>query len=402
MFSDRCHYESFYDHLIPISSQLAAVISNIEIWRRIWHVAEDTPPSVYFAYWSLEGAQLILSQLSDIQLKTVKINRDFRSAYLEAAQVSEEDLLSETRPYGQDHIQRLQLNLDRYSAQIGWRHKLTRLVKNPLFRSIKVDVCIEEQRDAPECSIVSIAENLHDALRKLSQADDFNKYQIRDFDEKHIFTVHRTDAPQKNTAILRCLLAFVRGLRWPNLFRQSEKLKLVYKLVECALPLLRTSWLSSLCSCAVRRTEDRDNLYAIRFGEKQHYGTRSGECMRNVWCYGDWQKMRIRRIGVLLTEIATGNNVVKAILNQETGHVRIYFDENTLERDENFNDSINVSQIAARVEEGAGRDFRDVVGYCLEGPFADDIEINDLENFSHTHSHWGILSDESTICRRTF
>lgn len=250
---------------------------------------------------------------------------------------------------------------------------------------IKIDVCIKEARSQSisNHSIVPVADDLHHALTQLSTEDGCSMYQFRDKSGTHTFTVQKTTALSSDTASLRRLLAHGHNLGGPCLFRTSEKLKLGYQLVECALPLLRTSWLSNLCSCAIRRTTDRENLYAIRFGQKQHYEPRSGMSISDAWCKEDWQRMQIRRIGVLLTEIATGKNVVEASFNRETGRVRIYFDEINLERDQASNDCTNDAQIAARVEEGAGQDFREAVDYCLREPLATDIDVEELGSFFH-------------------
>jgi Ethanolamine utilization protein EutJ (predicted chaperonin) len=91
--------------------------------------------------------------------------------------------------------------------------------------------------------------------------------------------------------------------------------------------------------------------------------------------------MQLRRLGVVLTQIATRNNIVKAVFNQETSHVRIFFDEGTLEKDETYNDFINAIDIARRVEDEASADFREAVQYCLEEPFAGGNDVGELESF---------------------
>jgi hypothetical protein len=156
---------------------------------------------------------------------------------------------------------------------------------------IDVDMCITEPNNVSDSDNVPNANDLHDALQKLSQRNDIDTCQFTDAIGKHNFLVQRTDARQRDTRSLRFLLARARTLGGPNLFTPSEKWKLGYELVECVLPLLRTNWLSDLCSCAIILEKDCDRKKSICHpirGRTALWST-IRECIQNAWCHSDWQ-----------------------------------------------------------------------------------------------------------------
>lgn len=90
--------------------------------------------------------------------------------------------------------------------------------------------------------------------------------------------------------------------------------------------------------------------------------------------------MHIRRLGVLLTEIAIGSPVFEVAFNGLKNDVEIDFDVGMSEsgtiRAAHFKD------ILRRVGRESSEDFMDAVGYCLkQGTTPRDVAQADLESF---------------------
>jgi hypothetical protein len=90
--------------------------------------------------------------------------------------------------------------------------------------------------------------------------------------------------------------------------------------------------------------------------------------------------MHIRRLGVLLTEIAIGSPIFEVAFNELKNDVEIDFDvgvgESGKTRAARFRD------ILRRVRRESSEDFMDAVGYCLkQGTAPRDVVQADLESF---------------------
>lgn len=166
-------------------------------------------------------------------------------------------------------------------------------------------------------------------------------------------------------------------------FRGLSGRGLAYELAECALLFLRTEWFSKICSYTIYRLESADlkpvhTVRISRLDHSDHVDPESGQpCHRTMWCEQELLNMHIRRLGVLLTEIAIRSPVVEVAFNDWENDVEIDFTaegdklETSLRRD-----------ILRRVRRESSEDFMDAVGYCLkQGNIPRDVVQADLESF---------------------
>lgn len=111
-------------------------------------------------------------------------------------------------------------------------------------------------------------------------------------------------------------------------FSKEQRTKLAYELAESALILLGTGWFSELCSCAVRRCcldDTRDEYeYSVRIKNVRHLEPGSGEAQAlKQWCEEELKDMHIRRLGIVLAEIAIGAYIFGAVYNHNKKRVEI-------------------------------------------------------------------------------
>ncbi|KAL8653327.1 MAG: hypothetical protein Q9226_003890, partial [Calogaya cf. arnoldii] len=165
-------------------------------------------------------------------------------------------------------------------------------------------------------------------------------------------------------------------------FSKTERTRIAYELVECALLFLRTEWFSKLCSCSIYRLESSDlkPVYTVRISgldKFDHIDPESGSpCHQTAWCEQEPVNMHIRRLGVLLVEVAIGSPVIEVAFNYLKNDVEIDFEAS--------GDSCTAKRkdILRRVRREGSEDLMDAVGYCLkQGTAPKDMVKADLEAF---------------------
>ena len=87
--------------------------------------------------------------------------------------------------------------------------------------------------------------------------------------------------------------------------------------------------------------------------------------------------MHIRRLGVLLTEVAIGSPIFELAFRKPEKQVEIDF-----EPTESETDAAQLKDILRRVSRESSEDFVDAVNYCLQQGIAPrDVDRSDLESF---------------------
>ncbi len=203
------------------------------------------------------------------------------------------------------------------------------------------------------------------------------------------FVVSRCHLPQQISENLRSFMVSTQSDFAENLhgeFSRAERTRLAYELAECALLFLRTEWFSELCSCCIFRLENNDmracfTVRVNRLSHVDHVDPQTGKpCRQTQWCEEELRKMHIRRLGVLLTEIAIGSPIFEVAFNAPENDVEIDFDVGIGE-----SGPIRVAHhknILRRVGRESGEDFMDAVGCCLKQGIAPrDVVQADLESF---------------------
>ncbi|KAI4267851.1 MAG: hypothetical protein L6R38_008068 [Xanthoria sp. 2 TBL-2021] len=229
-------------------------------------------------------------------------------------------------------------------------------------------------------------QNLPHALRKLCCSEDPPNglcTYIRTAKNAPGFAITSHQCPEYVSENLRTFMISNQSqynLRLQGEFSRTERTKLAYELVECSLLFLKTGWFSNICSCSIYRLESNDlkpvhTVRIRRHDHNDHVDAESGQrCLRTKWCEQELVNMHIRRLGVLLVEIAIGSPVIEVAFNCAKNDVEIDFDargEETMRRD-----------ILRRVRRESGEDFMDAVGYCLkQGTAPKDMVQADLEAF---------------------
>ena len=203
------------------------------------------------------------------------------------------------------------------------------------------------------------------------------------------FIANRQHLPQQNPENLRTFMIsnksdFARDLHGE--FSRAERTRLAYELAECALLFLRTEWFSELCSCCIYRLESIDlkSLFTTRItrlDHTDHIDPGTGKpCPQTIWCEQELSSMHIRRLGVLLTEIAIGRPIFEVAYNNLDDDIEIDFDVNL-----DGNGEIQAAgfrDILRRVRRESSEDFMEAVGYCLrQGTAPKDVVLTDLESF---------------------
>ena len=245
--------------------------------------------------------------------------------------------------------------------------------------------CQEARR--PSSSNISWHQSLQNALETLSQNEDDLpqdlQTHVRLAENRPGFTISKRHLPLQSLENLRKFMISARSDFDKQLhgeFSRSERTRLAYELAEWALLFLRTEWFSEICSCCINRLESTDlkTVFSVRINRlhsSDHVDSETGQpCSRTQWCEEELQSMHIRRLGVLLTEIAIGRPVLEVAFNEELNNVEIDFDASCKEA--HFRD------ILRRVRRESSEDLKDAVGYCLKQSTAPrDVVQEDLESF---------------------
>lgn len=246
-------------------------------------------------------------------------------------------------------------------------------------------------QEATQSPVADVAwnKNLSHALQELScngdPPDGFRTY-IRTAEDapgflmsshlchEQVYENLRTFMMSKKTQHDRCL---------HGEFSRTERTKLAYELVECALLFLRTGWFSKLCSCSIYRLESNDlkpahTVRIRRLDHSDHVDAESGQpCLQATWCEQELVDMHIRRLGVLLVEIAVGSPVIEVAFNHAKNDVEIDFDARGDE-----SSTAKRKDILRRVRREGNEDIMDAVGYCLkQSTTPQEMVQADLEEF---------------------
>ena len=169
-------------------------------------------------------------------------------------------------------------------------------------------------------------------------------------------------------------------------FSRPDRIRIAFELAECALFFLKTECFIELCSCCIYRLEDADleTSFTVRLSELRstdHVDPESGEpCQLKKWCEEELWGMHIRRLGVLLIEIAIGSPIYDLAFNEPKNSIEIDFD---LGADESGKvRAARLTNILRRVRQTGGQDFMEAVLYCLkQGVTPRNVTQEDLETF---------------------
>ncbi|OQV10668.1 hypothetical protein CLAIMM_14635 [Cladophialophora immunda] len=181
-------------------------------------------------------------------------------------------------------------------------------------------------------------------------------------------------------------------------FKSEERWRLAYELAEWALLFLKTNWFSKLCSCCVYRTETADlrTTFRARFGKVPHIDVDIGDVGNTrQWCEEEIRNMHIRRLGVLLVEIALGFPVPDVVLHPVKG---IMIDEELDVENPERTKVLDRRAINRKIRREMGQDYTDAMDYCLQqGITPDRVRMEELQSFqSHVveplYSHYRQLS----------
>ena len=169
-------------------------------------------------------------------------------------------------------------------------------------------------------------------------------------------------------------------------FTKRERTRLAYELVEGAMLYLQSGWFSKVCSCSIFRYEDSRlrTSYTMRINNLHHLKHVDPEmgqpCLLSLWCRGELRGMSLRRLGVLLFEIAIGKPVLDAGFNKRYVGVQINFDTGANEPGDAHAEQKR--EILHRVCRESSEDYKDAVEYCLrQGVDTQVLNRLDLESF---------------------
>jgi hypothetical protein len=187
---------------------------------------------------------------------------------------------------------------------------------------------------------------------------------------------------------VQCLRTFMAGnkmdygeeLHGP--FKSEERWRLAYELAEWALFFLKTNWFSKLCSCSVYRMETATlrTRFLTRIGRIDHVDTTTGDLgSGRQWCEEEIKDMHIRRLGVLLVEIALGFPVPDLVLHPRKG---VLFDHELDLEDREKTTVLDRRAINRKIKREMGQDYTDAVDYCLRQSIPPArVRTRDLRSF---------------------
>ena len=141
-------------------------------------------------------------------------------------------------------------------------------------------------------------------------------------------------------------------------FPVRERLELAYKVAECGLLLLGTSWLSNISSKKVQRISRPGQ------GQRRRYILEAGRSDNNDL---DSVEPQTFNVGVLLTEIAAAQPVL-CIMRFETGDHKVELDlvMNSLRDGVVEQRKFRAAQVVNRVDEHMGQRYSEAVEFCLQ------------------------------------
>ncbi|KAI4125119.1 MAG: hypothetical protein LQ338_004447 [Usnochroma carphineum] len=241
-------------------------------------------------------------------------------------------------------------------------------------------------------SDVAWDQTLRHALRKLCHDENTSNgccTYVKTAEDAPGFVLTSYHFPEHGLENLRTFMISNRSeyaRRLQGEFSRTERTRLAYELAECALLFLRTEWFSGLCSCSIYRLESADlkpvhTVRVNRLSHSDHVDSESGEpCHQTQWCEQELLNMHIRRLGVLLVEIAIGTPVVEVAFNDSKNDVEIDLDAR--DNETGTTHAAHFQDILRRVRRESSEDFMDAVGYCLkQGTAPRDVVQADLESF---------------------
>ena len=161
------------------------------------------------------------------------------------------------------------------------------------------------------------------------------------------------------------------------------KLKAALDLVDCGLLFLQTSWLSQLCSCALRRgeAEPRKRIHTLRVTEFEHV-TPSDDKGHAPRCWCEQLPMPgkyIQQLGVLLVELAFERLVFHVAKAANSTDLQLFFPPEP--------HTLNLSERLHRA--GVDEPYVRVVEYCLRCTWTRGQVLNN--EIRLREYYWGIL-----------
>ena len=179
-------------------------------------------------------------------------------------------------------------------------------------------------------------------------------------------------------------------------FIYLAKLKVALELVDCGLLLLQTSWLSELCSCALRRHDAdlRKGICTIRVTEVDHIIPRCEDIQpNNCWCMQDPMRgMYVRRLGVLLVELALETPVFDVALATSSTDLELSFLDDWPAQPQSARQwprETFLRTVDRLKKAKIPKDYREVVKYCLQCTWTRERVLNN-ESFLREY-YWEIL-----------
>ncbi|MCJ1395418.1 hypothetical protein MMC18_008304 [Xylographa bjoerkii] len=273
-----------------------------------------------------------------------------------------------------------------------YHFQMTSLATNPF---TTFDTTIETAASGDHSDpLLSFEEAVSLLLRRMSPSANMSESVISFGSglEYTTFGIHRITRTQQDSEVLRTILLKSRSCDLLESlhgdFSWKDRIKLAYQLAETSLLLLRTHWFQGLCSCAIRTAmirpveEDDEDIteFRLRMTHVEHLDPDTGEL--ETWrqfCEVDLAGMHIRRLGILLIEIALGQPVIDA--GYDSIRQRVEMDLADAAAPEGTR-SFAPREIAERIRKAAGEDFSVAVEYCLrQGTRPEDISQPQLERF---------------------
>ena len=140
-------------------------------------------------------------------------------------------------------------------------------------------------------------------------------------------------------------------------FPQTERLDLAFRVAECGLILLGTSWLSNISSKKIRR------IYRPARGHRRRY-------VMEAELSGDNRLSSVEPqtflVGVLLTEIAAAQPILDIVKYEMPSGVEYDFVMASLRNGSIEKRKLRAYQVTRRVEESLGQCFSEAVEFCLQ------------------------------------
>ena len=255
--------------------------------------------------------------------------------------------------------------------------------KRPSDRFVRIHVTNDGSLDAHEYQ-----RTLPRALESIYRRETTrNGFDTPGNNPDHRFVIQEASGSRQwDSDSLRTLLSRSRqddGDAAPDLIHLT-KLKAALELVDYGMLFLKTSWLSQLCSCALRRvrTDPRERIHVFRVTEFEHVtpSDENDNQATGCWCAQDFMQGKyVQRLGVLLVELALEKLVFDVVEVHNSTDLQLSFppDPNTASLSERLKDA------------GVDEDYVKVVEYCLKCTWTRDRVRND-KGLLHQY-YWHIL-----------